>query len=120
MKIYPVGQQLLVDPIKQIGERRVGNLIVPAINDMPPVGVLVGATKGLLKEIYEKYELKVGDKIMYTLSVGVQEVNVDGKNFHLVNYSNVLARIEAKMDEFGDSQPPPAGKKTSDIVEASA
>lgn len=94
MRIHPTGQQVLIKPVKTVEESMVGKIIVPALKAAPPMGEVIEISKGLQAQLKDTYSIKKGSYVMYKLQTGVVEVYVDGETLLLVNYNNILARVD--------------------------
>jgi len=87
MKIHPLDERVLIEPLEQ--EEKVGSLVIPdTAKEKPVVGriVEVGTDEELRKL------LKAGDKVIYGKFTG-DEVKIGGKKHLLVSRSDLLAKI---------------------------
>ena len=87
MKIRPLGDRVLVEPIEE-KEQTVGGIIIPdTAKEKPQQGTVVAAGPGKKDEAME---VKVGDVVIYGKYAGT-EVSVDGKDYLIMKQSDILA-----------------------------
>lgn len=89
MKIRPLGTRVLVQPL-EAEQRTASGIIIPdSAKEKPQRGTVVAVGNG--KED-EKMEVKVGDTVMYGKYAGT-ELQYDGKDYLIMNQSDILAII---------------------------
>lgn len=91
MKIKPIGERVLIKPVKQ-EEKTASGLILPGAADKekPNWGEVVALGKG------EKLnEIKVGDKIIYAKFSGT-EIENGYEKYLILNIEDILAVIESE------------------------
>jgi chaperonin GroES len=87
MKIQPLDDRILVEPIEQ--EEKVGSILVPdTAKEKPMVGnvIAVGTDEELQKLI------KVGDQVLFGKYAG-EEIKIDGRKHLIVSRENILAKV---------------------------
>ncbi len=95
MKLRPLGDRLVVEPIEQ-EERTAGGIILPeTAKEKPQEGKVLAAGPGRRDEDgdYIPMDVKVGDRVLYAKYAGT-EVKVDGKKLLILKESDVLAIVE--------------------------
>lgn len=93
MKFRPVGDKVLVEPIKDIGQR--GALFIPeAHRDAPNEAVVVQlGTGATTKTGRTEFEVKIGDRVIIDRFQG-QAVEISGKQYKIMERQDLLAIIE--------------------------
>jgi chaperonin GroES len=87
MKLQPIDDRVLVEPIEQ--EEKVGSIIIPdTAKEKPVMGKIIAV--GTDKELKEL--VKVGDKIIFEKFAG-EEIKLDGKTHKIVRRENILAIV---------------------------
>ncbi len=89
MKIKPLDDRVLIEPIEE-EEQKAGNIIIPdTAKEKPRMGkVIAVGTDEDLQDI-----IKEGNKILYGKYSG-DEIKVDGKEYMIVQRSDILAIVE--------------------------
>ncbi len=88
MKIQPLDERVLVEPIEQ--EEKVGPIIIPdTAKEKPMMGKVIAV--GTDEEIQKL--LKVGDKVIFGKFAG-EEIKIDGEKHLIVSRSDILAKFE--------------------------
>lgn len=88
MKIQPLDERVLVEPMEQ--EEKVGPIIIPdTAKEKPMMGtvIAVGTDEELQKLI------KPGDKVIFGKYAG-EEIKIEGKKHLIIQRSDILARVE--------------------------
>jgi chaperonin GroES len=88
MKVQPLDERVLVEPIEQ--EEKVGSIIIPdTAKEKPSIGkvIAVGTDEELQKLI------KVGDKVLFGKYAG-DEIKIEGKKNLIISRSDLLAKID--------------------------
>ena len=95
MKIRPLQDRLLVQPILEKEVQRGGIIIPDSAKEKPIEGRVKAVGKGKIGEDGKpvKMEIKVGDKVLYS-KYGVTEIKVDGEDLLLMREDDVLGIIE--------------------------
>ncbi len=96
MKIKPLMDYVLVEPIKQAEETK-GGIILPKTvdKDRPEQGVIVAVGPGKRNDDGEMIpvELKKGQKVLFT-KYGPTEIKVDDREYLIAKQEDILAVIE--------------------------
>ena len=94
MKIRPLGDRVLVEPIEE-KEQTVGGIIIPdAAKEKPMQGKVVAVGKKLDKDGAEiAFDVKVGDTVLLP-KYGGTEVKMGDKKLQLVREEDLLGVIE--------------------------
>lgn len=95
MKLRPLGDRLVVEPIEQ-EERTAGGIILPeTAKEKPQEGKVLAAGPGRRDEDgnYIPMDVKVGDRVLYAKYAGT-EVKLEGKKLLILKESDVLAIVE--------------------------
>ncbi len=95
MKLRPLGDRLVVEPIEQ-EERTAGGIILPeTAKEKPQEGKVLAAGPGRRDEDgeYIPMDVKVGDRVLFAKYSGT-EVKMDGKKLLILKESDVLAILE--------------------------
>ncbi len=89
MNIKPLDDRVLIELIEE-EEEKVGNIIIPdTAKEKPRMGKVVAV--GTDEDLQEK--IKVGDQIIFSKYSG-DEVKLDGKEYLIVQRSDILAKVE--------------------------
>ena len=95
MKIKPLGDRVLVEPLEQKEVMKGGIIIPDTAKEKPMEGKVVSAGVGKLDDNGKRIpmDVKAGDKILYG-KYGGTEVKIDDKDYLIMNQDDVLAIIE--------------------------
>ena len=94
MKIRPLGDRVLVEPIEE-KEQTVGGIIIPdSAKEKPMQGKVIAVGKKTDKDGKElKFDVNAGDTVLLP-RYGGTEVKLDGKKLQLVREEDLLGVIE--------------------------
>lgn len=94
MKIRPLGDRVLVEPIEE-KEQTVGGIIIPdAAKEKPMQGKVIAVGKKTDKDGKElAFDVKVGDTVLLP-KYGGTEVKLDDKKLQLVREEDLLGVLE--------------------------
>ncbi len=94
MKIRPLGDRVLVEPVEE-KEQTVGGIIIPdSAKEKPMQGKVIAVGKKTDKDGKEvSFDVKAGDTVLLP-KYGGTEVKVDGKKLQLVREEDLLGVIE--------------------------
>ena len=94
MKIRPLGDRVLVEPIEE-KDQVVGGIIIPdSAKEKPMQGKVVAVGKKTDKDGKEvAFDVKVGDRVLLP-KYGGTEVKIDDKEYQLVREEDLLGVIE--------------------------
>jgi len=96
MKVKPLGDKVLVERL-EAEERTKGGIVLPdTAKEKPKEGKVVALGDGKLLDSGErsKFQVKVGDRILFTSYAGT-EVTVDGQEYLIMGEEDILAVIES-------------------------
>lgn len=96
MKIKPLSDHILIEPIKQEEKTKSGILLPDtAEKERPEQGkvIAVGPGKKLSSGKIIPLEVKVGDRVLFT-KYGPNEIKIDGKEYLIAKEEDILAIIE--------------------------
>ena len=95
MKIQPLGDRVLVEPVKE-GEQKKGGIIIPdSAKEKPTEGKIIAIGTGKIDEKGNKiaFNVKVGDKVLMP-KYGGTEVKIDDKEYQIVREEDILGIID--------------------------
>jgi len=96
MKLQPVDERVLIKPIKEEEERKIGSIIIPdtATKEKPQIGVVVAIGDDVIRENETRKKLseliKIGDRVVYA-KYGGSEIKIDDEDYLLVSRNDILA-----------------------------
>jgi len=96
MKIKPLSDHILIEPIKQEEKTKTGILLPDtAEKERPEQGrvIAVGSGKRNKKGEYIPLEVKPGDKVLFT-KYGPNEIKVEDKEYLIAREEDILAILE--------------------------
>jgi chaperonin GroES len=94
MKIKPLGERVLVEPLTE-GEVNKGGIIIPdSAKEKPQEGKVIAVGTGKIDEDGKKvpFNVKKGDIVLMP-KYGGTEVKVDGKEYQIMREDDILAII---------------------------
>ena len=93
MKIRPLGDRVLVEPVEE--EQKVGGIYIPdAAKEKPIKGKVLAVGKKYDKDHKElPFDVKVGDAVLLP-KYGGTEVKIEGKKLQLIREEDLLGVIE--------------------------
>ncbi|HHW54552.1 MAG: co-chaperone GroES [bacterium] len=95
MKVKPLGDRVLVKPVKQ-EEKTKGGIVLPdTAKEKPQEGEIIAVGSGKLLDNGERVplEVKVGDKVIYSKFAGT-EIKLDDEEHLLLSERDILAIVE--------------------------
>ncbi len=95
MKIRPLHDRILVQPILEKEVRKGGIIIPDSAKEKPIEGRVKAVGEGKISEDGKrlKPDVKVGDKVLYS-KYGGTEIKVDGEDYLLMREDDILAIVE--------------------------
>ncbi len=95
MKIRPLQDRILVQPILEKDVRKGGIIIPDSAKEKPIEGRVKAVGKGKIGDDgkHIKLDVKVGDKVLYS-KYGGTEIKVGGEDLLLMREDDVLAVVE--------------------------
>ena len=95
MKIHPLGDRDLVEPVKE-GEIKKGGIIIPdTAKEKPQEGKVIAVGSGKLDDNGKviPFHVKKGDKILMP-KYGGTEIKIDNKDYLILREEDILGVIE--------------------------
>ena len=95
MNIQPLGERVLVEPLKE-GEVNKGGIIIPdSAKEKPQEGKVIAIGTGKLDDSGKKIEfnVKVDDRVLMP-KYGGTEVKIDGVAYQILREDDILAIIK--------------------------
>ncbi|MEE2987704.1 MAG: co-chaperone GroES [Nitrospinota bacterium] len=95
MKIRPLQDRILVQPILEKEVRKGGIIIPDSAKEKPIEGRIKAVGKGKIGDDgkHIKLEVKKGDKVLYSKYAGT-EIKVDGEDYLLMREDDILGIID--------------------------
>lgn len=94
MKIKPLGERVLVEPLKEDEVKKGGIIIPDSAKERPQEGKVVAVGTGKIDKDGNKvpFNVKVGDTVLMP-KYGGTEVKMDGKEYQIMREDDILAII---------------------------
>lgn len=89
MKIKPMDDRLVLEPMEEEEKTASGIIIPDTAKEKPIIGKVIAV--GTDEDLQEK--IKKGDRVLFA-KYGGEDVNLDGNEYKIVQRSDVLAIIE--------------------------
>ncbi len=90
MRIKPLDDRVLVEPLEEVESRTSSGIIIPdTAKEKPRIGIVIAV--GTDEDLREK--VKEGDKILFA-KYGGEEIEMNGKEYRIISRSDILAVIE--------------------------
>ena len=89
MTVKPLGERLLIKPIKEEEKKSEGGIVLPDSAKEKPQKAEVVA----IGDKVEDLDLKVGDKVIFSKYAGT-EIKIDEEDYIIIDSSDILAKIE--------------------------
>jgi chaperonin GroES len=95
MKIQPLGDRILVEPMKEDEVRKGGIIIPDTAKEKPQQGRVISVGTGKLDDDGKKlpFNVKKGDKVLMP-KYGGTEVKIDSKEYQILREEDLLGIIE--------------------------
>jgi len=95
MKIRPLGDRVLVQPVEQAEQKKGGIIIPDSAKEKPQEGTVIAVGPGKKDDAGKiiPMNVKKGDKVLMP-KYGGTEVKLDDKEYQLVREEDILAVIE--------------------------
>ena len=95
MKIRPLQDRIMVQPILDKEVQKGGIIIPDSAKEKPSEGRVKAVGKGKIGDDGKpiKLEIKVGDKVLYS-KYGGTEIKIDGEDYLLMREDDVLGVVE--------------------------
>lgn len=94
MKIQPLSDRVLVEPLKDEEVKKGGIIIPDTAKEKPQQGIVVAVGTGKIDDEGKKvpFNVKKGDKVLMP-KYGGTEVKLDGKEYQIMREDDILAVI---------------------------
>jgi len=91
MKIQPLGDRVLVQPVKEDEVTKGGIIIPDTAKEKPQQGTVVAVGTGKLDDQGKKiaFNVKKGDKVLMP-KYGGSEIKLDGKEYQIMREDDIL------------------------------
>ena len=96
LKVKPLGDRLLVEPIEDKEQQSEGGIIIPdSAKEKPTEAKVLSLGTGKTDDSGNKipFEVKKGDKVLIS-KYGGTEIKIDGKELKILNSDDILASVE--------------------------
>jgi chaperonin GroES len=95
MKIKPLGDRVLVQPVKDQEQKKGGIIIPDTAKEKPQEGKVIAVGTGKLDDNGKliPFNVKKGDKVLMP-KYGGTEVKIDDEEYQIVREEDILAVIE--------------------------
>ena len=95
MKIQPLADRVLVEPVKEDEQKKGGIIIPDTAKEKPTAGKVVAIGTGKLDDSGKKipFNVKVGDKVLMP-KYGGTEVKLNDKDYQIVREEDILGVIQ--------------------------
>lgn len=95
MKIHPLGDRVLVEPVKEDEVKKGGIIIPDTAKEKPQQGKVIAVGSGKLDDNGKviPFHVKKGDKILMP-KYGGTEIKVDNKDYLILREEDILGVIE--------------------------
>ncbi|HDG62322.1 MAG: co-chaperone GroES [Thermotoga sp. 4484_232] len=87
MKVTPLGERLLIKPIKEEKKTEGGIVLPDSAKEKPMKAEVIAIGK------VEDIDLKVGDKVIFSKYAGT-EIKIEDEDYIIIDASDILAKIE--------------------------
>jgi chaperonin GroES len=95
MKIQPLGDRVLVEPVKEAEIKKGGIIIPDTAKEKPQEGKVIAIGTGKIDDHGKKipFNVKKGDKVLMP-KYGGTEVKLDGKEYQIMREEDILGILE--------------------------
>ena len=95
MKIQPLGDRVLVEPVKEEEGKKGGIIIPDTAKEKPQEGKVIAVGTGKIDEKGNKipFNVKKGDKVLMP-KYGGTEIKLDGKEYQIMREEDILGVLE--------------------------
>lgn len=95
MKIKPLGDRVIVEPLEQKEVKKGGIIIPDTAKEKPQEGKVIAVGPGKIDDNGKKIpmDVKVGDKVLYGKYSGT-EIKIDDKEYLIMHQDDILGIIE--------------------------
>jgi len=95
MKIQPLGDRVLVEPVKTDEQQIKGGIVIPdSAKEKPQEGKVIAVGTGKLDDNGKKipFNVKAGDRVLMP-KYGGTEVKIDDKEYQIIREDDILGVI---------------------------
>ena len=95
LKVKPLGDRVLVEPIEEKEQQSEGGIIIPdSAKEKPTESKVISLGTGKTDDSGNKipFEVKKGDKVLIS-KYGGTEIKIDGKDLKILNSDDILAIV---------------------------
>ncbi|MFH0953322.1 MAG: co-chaperone GroES [Verrucomicrobiota bacterium] len=91
MKIHPLGDRVLVEPLKEDEQKKGGIIIPDTAKEKPQQGKVIAVGTGKLDDNGKliPFHVKKGDKVLMP-KYGGTEIKIDGKELQILREEDIL------------------------------
>jgi len=95
MKIKPLGDRVIVEPLEQKEVKKGGIIIPDTAKEKPQEGKVIAVGPGKIDDNGKKIpmDVKVGDKVLYGKYSGT-EIKIDDKEYLIMHQEDILGIVE--------------------------
>ena len=95
MKIQPLGDRVLVEPVKEEETKKGGIIIPDTAKEKPQQGKVIAIGTGKIDDNWKKipFNVKNGDKVLMP-KYGGAEIKLDGKEYQIMREEDILGILE--------------------------
>ncbi|KKP88243.1 MAG: 10 kDa chaperonin [Berkelbacteria bacterium GW2011_GWA2_35_9] len=94
MNIQPLGDRVLVKPIKKEEKTKSGIVLPDNAQEKPQEGEVLAVGSGkIIDGELRPLEIKKGDRVLYS-KYGGDEINIDNEELKIISESDILAIIK--------------------------
>ena len=95
MKIQPLSDRVLVEPLKESEVNKGGIIIPETAKEKPQQGKVIAVGTGKIDDKGEKqaFNVKVGDTVLMP-KYGGTEIKIDGKEYQIMREDDILGIIQ--------------------------
>ena len=95
LKLKPLGDRVLVEPVEEKEVKKGGIIIPDSAKEKPTEGIVRALGTGKTDDDGKKipFEVKVGDRVLVS-KYGGTEIKLDGKEYKLLNSDDILGIID--------------------------
>ena len=93
MNLKPIGERVVIKKLEAEKKTQSGIVLPESAKEKPQYAEVVAISNDILNDKDKKDSLKEGDKVIYSQYAGT-DVKIDGENYVVLAYKDVLAVVE--------------------------
>ena len=93
MNLKPIGERVVIKKLEAEKKTQSGIVLPESAQEKPQYAEVVAISSDILNDNDKKDSLKEGDKVIYSQYAGT-DVKIDGENYVVLAYKDVLAVVE--------------------------